>query len=450
MSVLPFVALICAQLFTSSWHVLGKHVMMTVPYLTPVAYILVRTFISATLLITLGRIYEGPVKFPSLFNKKLKAKSPQSGISMISIESGNSVGMTLSPSASTIESMCSSNSTTDKKMEDLPSTQSQQQTRSYFHRPRRRKRSSSKGNNCCTYIISYIFYLLLIAQKEFTRMMKDVNTEALQIVAAGTAGMLLLPSCYTTGLIMTSPTIASVWDGPMIPLGCFCAAVLLKLEKRSEQYPLAQVGSLLLAVGGSLIVLMADFIHGNDHKNGAEKDAGMDHMQFIQGNMVLSGVVAAYSATALLQKQLTHYPPITLTGWMFGIGCMGCFGSLLLDSILLGGTLTGSTLGQALSQLHLALSTSPTFRYGLLYSAYFVGGACFAIASYASSHLESSVITLFAACQPPMTAVLEWIWEGKGFGWKKVLGMCCVCCGMCGFTYIKRIESHHKHHKPGP
>ena len=425
--------------------------MTTVPYLTPVAYILVRTFISATLLLTLGRIYEGPVSFPSLF-KQLKAKSPQSGISMISIESGNSIGMTLSPSASTIESMCSSNSITDKKMEDyyLPSTQSQQQTRSYFHRRRRRKRSPSKGNNCCAYIISYIFSLLLIGQKEYTRMLKNVNTEALQIVAAGIAGMLLLPSCYTTGLLMTSPTIASVWDGPMIPLGCFCAAVLLKLEKRSEQYPLGQVGSLLLAVGGSLIVLMADFIHGNDHKNGTEKDAGMNHMEFIQGNMVLSGVVAAYSATALLQKQLTHYPPMTLTGWMFAIGCIGCFVSLLLDSLLLGGTLTGSTLGQALSQLHLALTTSPTFRYGLFYSAYFVGGACFAIASYASSHLESSVITLFAACQPPMTAVLEWIWEGKGFGWKKVLGMCCVCCGMCGFTYIKRIESHHKHHKLVP
>ena len=456
---------------------LGKHVMTTVPYLTPIAYILVRTLISSTLLLTLGRIYEGPVQFPRLFKQKTKEKSPQSGISMISIESGNSIGMTMSPSASTIESMCSSISVTDKKMEDLHSTKSsQQQTGSHFHRPRRRKRNSPQGSNCCTYIISYIFYLLLMSQKECSRLLKNLNTEALQIIAAGTAGMLLLPSCYTTGLIMTSPTIASVWDGPMIPLGCFCAAVLLKLEKRSEQYPLAQVGSLLLAVGGSLIVLMADFIHGNDHKNAAEKGAGMDHMQFIQGNMVLSGVVAAYSATALLQKQLTHYPPITLTGWMFGIGFIGCFGSLLLDSVLLGGTLTGCTLGQALSQLHLALTTSPTFRFGVFYSAYLVGGACFAskclcssftfvcvnclvsnnkqmemtVASYASSHLESSVITLFAACQPPMTAVLEWIWEGKGFGWKKVLGMCCVCCGMCGFTYIKRIESYHKHRKPGP
>ena len=450
MSVLPFLALLCAQLFTSSWHVLGKHVMSTVPYLSPIAYILVRTLISATLLLTLGRIYEGPVKFPRLFKQKLKAKSPQSGISMISIESGNSIGMSLSPSASTIESMSSSDSITDKKMEDLPSAQNTKQS-SYFHRSRRRKRNSSQeGNHCFTFIIRYIFYIVLISQKEFTKLLKNMNTEALQIVAAGTSGMLLLPGCYTTGLIMTSPTIASVWDGPMIPLGCFCAAVLLKLEKRSERYPLAQIGSLLLAVGGSLIVLMADFIHGNDHKTAEDKDAGMDHMQFIQGNMVLSGIVAAYSATALLQKQLNHYPPITLTGWMFGIGCIGCFGALLLDSILLGGTLTGCTLGQALSQLYLALTTSPTFRYGLLYSAYFVGGACFAIASYASSHLESSVITLFAACQPPMTAGLEWIWEGKGFGWKKVVGMCFVCCGMCGFTYIKRVESHHKHKKPVP
>ena len=446
MSLLPFVALLCAQLFTSSWHVLGKHVMQTVPYLTPIAYILIRTSISATLLLFLGRIYEGPVKRPVLFTQNLKSQSPLSGISMISIESGNSIGMTLSPSTSvsTIESISSSISIIDKKMGDSPSPRSQNRKTNHYHSPRR-MRKLTKRSNCCTFIVRYIIHLLLIGQRECALLVKKLNKEALQILAAGIAGMLLVPSCYTTGLIMTSPTIASVWDGPMIPLGCFCAAVLLKLEKQSKQYPLAQVGSLLMAVGGSLIVLMADFIHGNDHKSAAGNDGGMDHIQFIQGNMVLSGVVAAYSATALLQKQLTHYPPITLTGWMFSIGFLGCFGSLLLDSILLGGTLTGCTLGEALSQLYLALTTSPTFRYGLLYSAYFVGGACFAIASYASSHLESSVITLFAACQPPMTAVLEWIWEGKGFGWKKVVGMLLVCCGMCCFTYIKRLESQKKH-----
>jgi len=263
--------------------------------------------------------------------------------------------------------------------------------------------------------------------------------------------MLLLPICYTTGLILTSPTVASVWDGPMIPLGCFCAAVTLGVEKKSKSHPFGQVGSLLLAVGGSIVVLLVDYLGGGHGIKGddAAKDVkssngdAKDHLQFVQGNMVLMGVVAAYSATALLQKRLNHYPPIQLTGWMFGIGFLGCLTLLLLDSIL-GSRITGCTLGQALFQLYIALTTSPTFRYGLLYSAFFVGGVCFSIASYASSHLESSVITLFAATQPPITAVLEWIWEGKGLGWKKLGGMGCVGIGMWYFTYIKRLEKEER------
>ena len=356
---------------------------------------------------------------------------------MMSIEGGNGTGSTFSSSVSIIKSICSTSSNADEKIEDLHS-QRQRQQNSEFHLPLRKKRRMSKEN---------INNLLLLIQNTWLRTSETLNTEAIQIIAAGISGMLLLPLCYTAGLIMTTPTITSVWDGPMIPLGCFFVAVALKLEKRSDLYPRFQVWSLLLAVGGSLIVLMADFIHGNNHKNAVEKEAGMNHMQIIQGNMLLSGVVASYSATSLLQKQLTRHPPITLTGWMFCIGFICCFCLLLLDSFLVGGTLTGCTLGQAVKQL-LALTTSATFQYGLLYSALFVGGACFSIGSYASAHLESSVITLFAACQPPMTAVLEWIWEGMGFGWKKGFGMCCVCCGLFGFTYIKRLEGRPKQKSP--
>ena len=52
--------------------------------------------------------------------------------------------------------------------------------------------------------------------------------------------------------------------------------------------------------------------------------------------------------------------------------------------------------------------------------------------------------------QPPITAVLEWIWEGKGLGAKKLAGMACVLCGMYSFTYIKRIEKAEGrgHHHP--
>lgn len=286
--------------------------------------------------------------------------------------------------------------------------------------------------------------------------LNNLNPETVQIIFAGLAGMLILPTCYTTGLILTSPTVASVWDGPMIPLGCFCAAVTLGLEKRSKSHPFGQIGSLLLTVGGSIVVLLVDYLGGGHgipkgsiHHDAIKSNGGEvnnDHIQFIRGNMVLMGVVAAYSATALLQKRLNHYPPIQLTAWMFGIAHVGCLCLLLLDSIL-GSRITGCSLGQALLQLYTAVTTSPTFRYGLLYSAFFVGGACFSIGSYASSHLESSVITLFAATQPPITAVLEWIWGGKELGWKKIGGMACVGLGMWFFTYIKKIEACNHHHQ---
>jgi len=421
-----------------------------------------------------GILTEGYVPFPSLF---LRAGAEQSSSETITTadddDSSIGIGLPISQSNST-HSLLNTNigigMTEDKKVEDYP-TQSpvpkhHHHHHHHHHRSRRRKRRSTSTTSSRTIFKHYVPSICTILYNTHTTLKyyqqqitnNNLNPETIQIIFAGLAGMLLLPTCYTTGLILTSPTVASVWDGPMIPLGCFCAAVTLGLERRSTKHPIGQIGSLLLTVGGSIVVLLVDYMGGGHgmHPHHIIKavvpsdinSAAEAHVQFIRGNMVLAGIVAAYSATALLQKRLNHYPPLQLTGWMFGIANIGCFTLLLVDSIL-GGVLTGCSLGQALIQLYAALTTSPTFRYGLLYSAFFVGGACFSIASYASSHLESSVITLFAAAQPPITAVLEWIWEGKGLGWKKVFGMVCVGLGMHFFTYIKKIEKiEKKHYQP--
>lgn len=164
----------------------------------------------------------------------------------------------------------------------------------------------------------------------------SINPEVIQIVSASMAGMLLLPLCYTTGLILTNPTVASVWDGPMIPLGVFCTAVTLGVETLSRKRPIGQICSLLLTVGGSVVVLLIDFFGAH---NKVTDDAGeiighANHWEFIRGNIVLMGIIGAYSAMSLLQKQLTHYPPITLTGWMTVLGFVGCCCLLLMDSML--------------------------------------------------------------------------------------------------------------------
>lgn len=382
----------------------------------------------------LGRIYEGNVAVPPLFCDNRKASSDS-----YEVENGlkDEKKSESTPELVEIGSVANGNGSSngpDKK-----------------HNPskrRRRKKSTWKEQ----LNLLRLFVSNRAKGNTTTSKSPSINPEISMIVGASLAGMLLLPLCYTTGLILTNPTVASVWDGPMIPLGVFFTAVSLGAERMSRKRPMGQVLSLLLTVGGSIIVLLVDFLGA--HNSIKDEDGATighaSHWEFIRGNIVLMGIAGAYSATSLLQKRLTHYPPITLTSWMFASGFVNCCCLLLVDSALYslrGTSITGCSLGQAISQLSIALSTSPTFRYGVVYAAFFVGGACFTIMSYASSHLDASIITLFAAIQPPITAVLEWIWEGKELGFKKILGMICVGIGMMSFTHIKKLDGHHHRHR---
>lgn len=429
-----------------------------VPFLAPISYILIRTLITSVFLFIVGYIREGRVVFPPIFRDSRPVPKELSAMAMegqskppssspedtASMNSRSSIGPSLSKSLSARslnKIFCG------LKGGDQQPSLSLTKKSGHHHRPRRKKRRAPTFR-------SFIFTAtqsILSVVRFYREQINNLNPEVIQIICAGLSGMLLLPVCYTTGLLLTSPTVASVWDGPIIPLGCFCAAVGLGLEERSKFHPVGQIGSLLLCVVGSIVVVVVDYSAGGHgiKSEGMAKDVESDlnwvneHIRFIEGNIIFVGLVAAYSATALLQRRLNNYPPIHLTGWMFGIAFVGCFLLLLAESIL-GSRIVGCSLGQALLQIYMALRTSPTFRYGLLYSAVFVGGVCFSIGSYASSHLESSVITLFAAAQPPITAVLELIWEGKSLGWKKTAGMGCVGAGMCMFTYIKSLEKGDK------
>ncbi|KAL7520200.1 hypothetical protein ACHAWX_004942 [Stephanocyclus meneghinianus] len=455
--ILPYLALITSQIIISSWHVLGKHVMHQVPYLTPIAFVLARTGITACMLLTLGRLYEGPVAFPPLLrDNSSKDRCSSESTNVAREDRSNSMGCA---EESSIEHGQVTNASLDFSIHTRASSGQCQQDKPI----KRRKRSS--------FVFKHIISLLQsvtnkdrysLPGKLHTTKLKhnntqspSINPEAIQIISAGLSGMLLLPVCYTTGLILTNPTVTSVWDGPMIPLGVFCAAVGLGLEKTNRRILLPQVFSLLLTVGGSFIALLIDFKGAHDapvdDMSGSSSSRGKASCwKFMQGNILLVGVVAAYSAMALLQKQLNHYPPITLTGWMFASGFVGCCCLLVVDYVLQdikGVSITGCTIQQAIIQISIAFRSSPTFRYGFMYACFFVSGTCFSISSYASSHLESSVITLFAACQPPITAVLEWIWEGKELGGKKIFGMLCVCAGMVCFTRIKKTEPrYHRGH----
>jgi hypothetical protein len=238
--LLPYFALLAAQLITSSWHVLGKHVMRQVPYLDPISFVLIRTLLSSVALLLVGRIREGHVPFPPLFH-----------------DGNNTRDANFQRPASPIIERVDSFSLS------LPSSHDSVKSADIILPVHRKKRRRKKYN---TYIISAASLLPIISSirivlpfKYYQKRMNNLNREALRIIFAGLSGMLILPLSYTTGLILTSPTVASVWDGPLIPLGCFCAAVAVGFEKLSESHPISQIGSLLLTVIGSIVVLLVDY-----------------------------------------------------------------------------------------------------------------------------------------------------------------------------------------------
>jgi drug/metabolite transporter (DMT)-like permease len=395
---------------------------------------MVRTAITAVMLLALGRAYEGYVPVPPLFCGGLSCDERLKSNGIVDEKTKMQQIDSLDFAEDGIVGNGCGNGVQHNSI-------------------KRTRRKSSRWKDQLNLL--RIFITNITQGQGSTSPSPTINPEIIRIFSASIAGMLLLPLCYTTGLILTNPTVTSVWDGPMIPLGVFCTAVGIGAEKMSRKRPFGQVLSLLLTVGGSIVVLLVDFLgaHNSIKDEDGTTIGHASHWQFIRGNLVLMGITGAYAAMSLLQKQLTHYPPITLTGWMFATSFLCCCFLLLMDSglqNLRGATITGCTMRQAISQLTIALSTSPTFRYGVVYASFFVGGACFSIMSYASSHLDASIITLFAAIQPPITAVLEWIWEGKELGVKKIFGMICVGIGMLCFTYIKKDESrHHRHKKSG-
>ena len=237
--ILPIIALIGSQLFTSSWHVLGKHVLAQVPYLAPISYCLVRTLISSIFLLVVGSFYEGGAKpFPLFRNchpapldfdlQRGSLKPPTSSPGGIQPTLSTEIlkNVTRCHSASSINEIFSGTNKSggDQQQTSLASLQLQQKYDQH-HRPRR-KRGRPSFKKLMFLLLRDIFSAVRIYQQQI---IKTLNPESLQIICAGLSGMLLLPVCYTTGLLLTSPTVASVWDGPMIPVSvCLARAVTFK------------------------------------------------------------------------------------------------------------------------------------------------------------------------------------------------------------------------------
>lgn len=263
------------------------------------------------------------------------------------------------------------------------------------------------------------------------------SAEFAKLVVGGVTGGCLVQLLYLQGLIMTSPTTTSVWDGPLLPVIVFCLAILRGTEKLYN--PLWRIATLILTCSGLCLVLFGDYHHrlggGGDHNiDSSEMTA---NRRFLLGNIVILFQDFCHAFMAIVQRELRRFPPLTLTSWLFGIGVVA---NLIVIVVT-----PGTSVSSVISKTMRALLESHQFIVGLAFAVVVMSAFTYSILSYASRHLESSVVTLFAAAQPPITVALESFFFGTPICVSKRVGISMVCCGMYFFTDLstKGTMEHH-------
>jgi len=262
-----------------------------------------------------------------------------------------------------------------------------------------------------------------------------------KLVVGGVTGGCLVQLLYLQGLVMTSPTTTSVWDGPLLPVIVFCVTILMGREKLHN--PTRRIASLFLTCSGWFLVLFGDYHHRLGEGGVTNTYAGMSGAsalatrRFMIGNLVILVQDCCHALMAIMQRELKEYPPLTLTSWLFGIGVVA---NLIIIMLTPG---TASISGVIFKTIK-ALSESHQFMVGLAFAVVVMSAFTYSVLSYASRHLESSVVTLFAAAQPPITVAMEFFFFKTPIGTSKIVGAIMVCCGMFYFTKLSTTATAHQ------
>mmetsp|Transcript_24499 Transcript_24499/g.35857 ORF Transcript_24499/g.35857 Transcript_24499/m.35857 type:complete len:434 (+) Transcript_24499:64-1365(+) len=321
-------------------------------------------------------------------------------------------------------------------------------------------------------ILSYLVLVVVARCKEGHIPLPTSKSERYMLLMGGCCGACFMPLFYLSGLMHTTPTVAAVWDGPMLPVLMFVITLALGIEQLNKHNLFVQVISLATTVLGSMLVLLGDFHH---HKTSHQEldmwDKGKFY-EFINGNIMLAAMVGSYSVMCLAQRSMASggnsaspptspssrrtsptspsgpssgtankitddYPPLTLTSWFFGVGAV-C--NIVLVAIFGSSIPGGVTLYQVYDEISQAMfyeDHSGFFCLGLLYAVCLMSAFINVSVSYSSKYLESSVVTLFSAGQPPITVLLEHFLFGKAITDFKIMGMFMVAFGMFFFTSSK-------------
>ncbi|GBG30364.1 Hypothetical Protein FCC1311_065832 [Hondaea fermentalgiana] len=231
-----------------------------------------------------------------------------------------------------------------------------------------------------------------------------------RIFMAGVLAQYASPMCYLFGLMFVPPTIASIFDGPFIPLFVYVMAISVGAEvlPKLAKDRLGVAISLALASGGAATLILVS--GGEVEFDGVEPEPVTDAQ--VQGasanegdDMFMIAIVslaleaAALGASIIMQKPVvTQYQLFPFACWVSASGMLCCFFHLMF---------IGDGVFASIVQLLEACKASNAFFGALLYNALaltLINTLCIA---FANASVPSSVVALAACVQPGLTLMLD-------------------------------------------
>lgn len=249
-----------------------------------------------------------------------------------------------------------------------------------------------------------------------------------RIAIAGVLAQYGSPMFYLYGLQFVPPTIASIFDGPFIPLVVYVMAVSVGAEvlPKLSKDRLGVAIALALASGGAATLILVS--GGDSETESVEVSTGADDSNGMFNIAIICLILEASSlgASIIMQKPVvSKYKLFPFACWISLSGLVSCIFHL---------TFVGDGVLSSMFSLIEMCNKSTPFFGALLYNALaltLINSLCIA---YANATVPSSVVALAACVQPGLTLMLDVTIYGAPFSVWHLVALAMVAIGISMFN----------------
>jgi len=249
-------------------------------------------------------------------------------------------------------------------------------------------------------------------------------------VASSIMGQYMSPIFYLYGLQAVSATLASIFDGPLVPIIAYVIALCVGAEALPTLMIERKIvlSAMFLATSGAALLI---FSLGDSSGDGTED--GDEYVSTGSSKLYVLALAALFIEAASLSTSIVIQKPLTIVYPLLSYSFRSCLGGFIMAAIHVSLWVPGGFVTNMLLLVNACIE-SWHFRTALLMSS--VGNSLLntLFTAVANSRLPSSTVALGACLQPIFTLILEVLLTDATFTAVELFSFVVIAVGMYMFT----------------